>query len=141
VAYNVLPLYSIQRSVYYPKCSSNRATHVHFGSSTFLTSRFTRSEITRNVTSSQLLTRNECCSLIVILDRRARSVCDLLCLWFKSNGSSFSQKVSYDRMAHVYFGTSTLAKIPSCTFPSVDFTRSGQSWADHAYVTSMIYGS
>jgi hypothetical protein len=70
-----------------------------------------------------------------------RSVCDAAFPWFKSNDSSFSQKVTYDRMAHVYFGTSASTKIPSCTFPSVDFTRSGQSRADHAYVTSMIYGS
>jgi hypothetical protein len=70
----------------------------------------------------------------------ARSVCDAFLLWFKSNDSYFSQKVTYDRMAHVYFRTSASAKIPSCTFPSVDFTRSGQSRDDHAYVTSMIYG-
>jgi hypothetical protein len=35
VAYTVLPLYSIQRSVYYAKCSLDQMTHVHFGTSAF----------------------------------------------------------------------------------------------------------
>jgi hypothetical protein len=69
-----------------------------------------------------------------------QSVCDAAFPRFKSNDSSFSQKVTNDQMAHVHFGTSTSTKIPSCTFPSVDFTRSGQCRADHAYATSMIYG-
>jgi hypothetical protein len=90
----------------------------------------------RSATSTSYITPRVCTSGVC-----TRYVCDASFLWFKYNVSCFSQKVTYDWMAHVYFRTSASAKIPSCTFPSIDFTQSGQSQADHVYVTSMIYGS
>jgi hypothetical protein len=81
---------------------------------------------------------------MLLIDRDLRSmarfVCDVALPWFKYNGYSFSENITYDWMAHIYYGTLASTKIPSCTFPSVDFIQSGQCWDDHVYVTSMIYG-